>query len=126
MRATDEEIRQRGLQQPDTADMRNKVAGKATAARAVQAVRDLGAKILTKVGPAQRADAIKRGAEAIWGTDPEFRTYQDSPDGIGRHAGGGTAGLTGQRCRCEGPVAADGAGCLPGHEGEQRSQVVTH
>ena len=73
-----DEIRAIGAGQPDTADMRNKEAGKKTAAIAVKAVRDLGAGIFTKVGPAQRIDAIKRGAEAIWGTDPEFRTYQDS------------------------------------------------
>ena len=78
VRATDAEIRARGLQQPDTADMRNKEAGKRTAARAVDAVRDLGSRIITKVGPAQRVDAIKRGAEAVFGNDPEFRTYQDS------------------------------------------------
>ena len=78
VRATEEEIRARGLKQPDTADMRNKEAGKKTAALAVKAVRDLGSTIITKVGPSQRIDAIARGAEAIWGTDPEFRTYQDS------------------------------------------------
>ena len=73
-----EEIRRLGANQPDTADMRNKQAGKAAAGMAVQAVRDLGARIFTKVGPAQRIESIQRGAEAIWGTDPEFRTYQDS------------------------------------------------
>lgn len=78
VRATDAEIRARGLQQPDTADMRNKEAGKRTAARAVDAVKTIGARVITKVGPAQRMDAIKRGAEAVFGNDPEFRTYQDS------------------------------------------------
>lgn len=72
------EARKIGAAQPPTADMRNKEAGKRTASRAVAAVRDLGAGIITKVGPAQRIEAITRGAEAIWGTDPEFRTYQDS------------------------------------------------
>lgn len=75
---TPTEIRTTGAGQPDTADMRNKAAGKKMAALAVQAVRDLGGRIITKVGPAQRAQAIERGAEAVWGTDPEFRTYQDS------------------------------------------------
>ena len=78
VRATEEEIRAHGLQQPDTADMRNKEAGKRTAARAVEAVQALGSTIITKVGPAQRIDAVKRGAEAVFGNDPEFRTYQDS------------------------------------------------
>lgn len=73
-----DEIRKLGASQPDTADMRNKEAGKKVAARAVTAVRDLGSKIITKIGPAQRADAIKRGTEAVFGSDPEFRTYQDS------------------------------------------------
>lgn len=75
---TPEEIRARGASQPDTADMRNKVAGKKTAAIAVDAVRDLGQKILRRVGPAQRAEAVVRGVEAVFGNDPEFRTYQDS------------------------------------------------
>lgn len=76
--ATDSEIVGRGLTQAPTADMRNKEAGKRTAARAVDAVRTLGEGIITKVGPAQRLDAIKRGAEAVFGNDPQFRTYQDS------------------------------------------------
>ena len=67
-----------GVGQPPTADMRNKEAGKRTAARAVEAVRTLGEGIITKVGPAQRMEAIKRGAEAVFGNDPEFQTYQDS------------------------------------------------
>jgi hypothetical protein len=72
------EARRIGATQAPTADMRNKDAGKRTAARAVDAVRALGESIITKVGPAQRADAIKRGAEAVFGNDPEFQTYQDS------------------------------------------------
>jgi len=72
------EARRIGAQQAPTADMRNKEAGKRTAARAVDAVRKLGSGIISKVGPAQRVDAIKRGAEAVFGNDPEFRTYQDS------------------------------------------------
>lgn len=75
---TPSEIRSLGASQPDTADMRNKQAGKATAAIAVGAVRRLGDGIFTHVGPAQRAAAIERGVEAVFGTDPEFRTYQDS------------------------------------------------
>lgn len=72
------EVAALGAEQPETADMRNKQAGKAAAARAVDAVKTLGEKIITRVGPAQRADAIKRGAEAVFGNDPDFRTYQDS------------------------------------------------
>lgn len=77
-RMTEQEARMPGVEQPDTASMRDKAKAKEVAALAVQAVRDLGARIITKVGPAQRADAIARGAEAVWGTDPEFRTYQDA------------------------------------------------
>lgn len=73
-----EEIRATGASQADTADMRNKQSGKKVAGLAVDAVRKLGDGIFTKIGPAQRVAAIKRGAEAVWGTDPEFRTYQDS------------------------------------------------
>lgn len=73
-----DEIRRSGAGQPATADMRNKAAGKETSNRAVEAVRALGEGIFTKVGPAQRIESMKRGAEAVFGTDPEFRTYQDS------------------------------------------------
>lgn len=72
-----EEIRSSGAGQAPTADMRNKVAMRPAVQRGIQAVRDLGEKIFTKVGPAQRAEAIKRGVEAVFGTDPDFRTYQD-------------------------------------------------
>lgn len=75
---TPDEVRRIGATQPDTADMRNKEAGKRTAARAVDAVRALGGKIITRVGPAQRIEAVKRGVEAVFGNDPEFQTYQDS------------------------------------------------
>ena len=77
-RMTEDEIRASGAGQPDTADMRNKEAGKRTALRAVAAVRALGSRIITRVGPAQRAAAIERGVEAVFGTDPDFRTYQDA------------------------------------------------
>ena len=75
---TPQEIRSEGGQQPDTADMRNKEAGKRVAARAVKAVRAIGDRVITKIGPAQRAEALKRGAAAVFGNDPEFRTYQDA------------------------------------------------
>jgi hypothetical protein len=67
-----------GATQPDTADMRNKAASRATSGRGIEAVKQLGTKIFTKVGPGQRALAVKRGVEAVFGNDPEFRTYQDS------------------------------------------------
>ena len=67
-----------GIQPADTADMRNKVAGRALAKSSINAVEELSKKILTKVGPAQRAQSLVRGAEAVFGNDPEFRTYQDA------------------------------------------------
>lgn len=67
-----------GVQTAPTADMRNKEAAKKPAAHAVDAVRKLGEDIFKNVGPTQRADAIRRGVEAVFGNDPKFRTYQDS------------------------------------------------
>lgn len=61
-----------------TADMRNKKAARERAANTIGAVKEIGDKIIKRVGPAQRLDALKRGAEAVFGNDPEFRTYQDA------------------------------------------------
>lgn len=72
------EVAGRSFRLGPTADMRNKEHGKAAAGRAVDAVRTLGESIITRVGPAQRADAIKRGVGAVFGNDPEFRAYEDS------------------------------------------------
>jgi hypothetical protein len=65
-----------------TADMKNKDANRNTTARAIDAAQELSRKIVRRIGPAQRAEAIKRGAEAVFGTDPEFRTYQDARKSI--------------------------------------------
>jgi len=54
----------------------NKKAGRELVARSIDAVEDLSKQILTRVGPLQRAEALKRGAEAVFGTDPQFQTYQ--------------------------------------------------
>jgi hypothetical protein len=67
-----------GDQPPETADMRNKAAGRELVGKSISAIKTLGDRIITKIGPSQRADAIKRGAEAVFGNDPEFRTYQDA------------------------------------------------
>lgn len=75
---TDAEIRQAGAGQPPTADMRNKVAGRELVAKSITAIKGISDRIITRVGPAQRADAIKRGVEAVFGSDPDFRTYQDA------------------------------------------------
>ena len=75
---TPDEIRGAGAGQPETADMRNKEAGRSLVSKSINAIESLSRSIITKIGPAQRAEAIKRGAEAVFGTDPEFRTYQDA------------------------------------------------
>ena len=67
-----------GVQAAPTADMRNKVEGRKLVKKSIGAIETLSRTIITKVGPAQRAQAIQRGAEAVFGNDPEFRTYQDA------------------------------------------------
>lgn len=64
--------------QAPTADMRNKAAARELVGKSINAIKALGEKVITKIGPAQRADAIKRGVQAVFGSDPEFRTYQDA------------------------------------------------
>jgi hypothetical protein len=63
---------------PPTAEMRNKVQARSLVQTSINAVKAYSDRVLTKVGPAQRVEAIKRGAEAVFGNDPEFRTYQDA------------------------------------------------
>jgi len=66
------------VQPAPTAEMRNKVEGRKLAAKSINSVEQLSQKIITRVGPGQRAAAIARGAEAVFGSDPDFRTYQDA------------------------------------------------
>jgi hypothetical protein len=61
-----------------TASMRDKVEGRKLVGESINAIETLGKDIIANVGPAQRMDAIKRGAEAVFGNDPKFRTYQDA------------------------------------------------
>lgn len=68
----------KGVGLPPTADMRNKTEGRKLVKSSIDSIKAIGDKIITSVGPAQRAEAIKRGAEAVFGTDPTFRTYQDA------------------------------------------------
>ena len=63
---------------PETAEMQNKRSSRELVIRSIDGIRELSKRIITKIGPAQRIDAIKRGAEAVFGNDPEFRTYQDA------------------------------------------------
>lgn len=48
----------------------------------IQLMRALSDRVISRVGPAQRADAIKRGTEAVFGNDPDFRTYTDVREGL--------------------------------------------
>lgn len=61
-----------------TADMRNKVAARQLVKQSIDSIQTLGDTIITKIGPAQRATAAIRGAEAVFGSDPSFRAYQDA------------------------------------------------
>jgi hypothetical protein len=66
------------VQPAPTADMRNKVAARELVAKSIQTIETLGDTIITRIGPGQRAAAIARGASAVFGNDPQFRTYQDA------------------------------------------------
>lgn len=67
-----------GVQAAPTSDMRNKTEGRKLVKSSINAIEKLSKDVITKIGPAQRADAIKRGVEAVFGNDPTFRTYQDA------------------------------------------------
>jgi hypothetical protein len=58
--------------------MRNKQEGRKLVGQSINAIKALSDKLITKVGPSQRADALKRGFDTVFGNDPEFRTYQDA------------------------------------------------
>lgn len=61
-----------------TSEMRNKAEGRKLAMASIAAVKAYSDRVIRRVGPAQRAEAIHRGADAVFGNDPEFRTYQDA------------------------------------------------
>jgi hypothetical protein len=67
-----------GVKPAPTSEMRNKKIGRDLVSKSINAIRPLSENVLTKIGPAQRVEAIKRGASAVFGTDPTFRTYQDA------------------------------------------------
>jgi hypothetical protein len=48
----------------------------------IQLMRALSDRVISRVGPKQRADAIKRGTEAVFGKDPDFRAYTDVREGL--------------------------------------------
>ena len=61
-----------------TAEQRNTEAKRELTTRSINSVRALSSKVITQVGPAQRAQAIREGAEAVLGRNPNWRTYRDS------------------------------------------------
>lgn len=61
-----------------TADMRNKEAARGFVGKSIGAIEQLSQKVITKVGPGQRAQALVRGWDAVMGQDPEYRVYQDA------------------------------------------------
>src|SRR5574341_332318 len=71
-----------GYGQPPTTDTRNKEMARARVGRSIDALQALASRVVTKVGPAQRIEAIKRGAMAAFGSDPEFQTYQDAREAL--------------------------------------------
>ena len=63
---------------PPTSDAKTRGEARNNATRAVDVLQALSGSIITRVGPSQRADAIKRGASAVFGNDPQFRAYDDA------------------------------------------------
>lgn len=61
-----------------TAEMRNRQEARRLVIPAIDEIEKLGGRVITRVGPAQRADATRRGAAAVLGSDPEWRTYRDA------------------------------------------------
>ena len=60
-----------------TADIRNRQDATKSIVPLLKGMRGMSERIISRIGPTQRLDAIKRGAAAVFGNDPEFRTYQD-------------------------------------------------
>jgi hypothetical protein len=67
-----------GVQSPPTAEMRNKGIARNLVKKSLASMKTLSEKVITNIGPSQRAKALKEGAEAVFGMDPTFRTYQDA------------------------------------------------
>lgn len=94
------------VQPAPTAEMRNREAARKLVIPGIDAIEKLSQQVITHIGPAQRADALKRGAAAVFGSDPQYRTYQDA-----RYALAGNLAVAQQGSR---PSDADiKAGFLP-------------
>lgn len=66
------------VKRPPTEEERNMAARREKLLPAIEQMESLGARLITQVGPAQRAQALVRGWDAVLGNDPEYRTYQDA------------------------------------------------
>lgn len=62
---------------PDTAATRDRKERVGGMVPFLKRMRQYSDEIITKVGPEQRLDAIKRGAETVFGQDPDFKVFQD-------------------------------------------------
>lgn len=67
-----------GVMSGPTADMRNKEQARAFVSNSINAIKEFSDRVIQRIGPGQRVDALKRGAEAVFGNDPDFRVYQDA------------------------------------------------
>ena len=72
-----------GLKGKTTAEMKNRQDSLRGLVPTLKNMRAMSDDIIARVGPAQRADAMKRGVEAVFGNDPTFRTYQDFRNSLG-------------------------------------------
>ena len=65
-----------------TAEMRNRQDSLKGLVPMLRNLRAMSEKIIQRVGPAQRFNATLRGLEAVAGSDPDFRVYQDFRGGL--------------------------------------------
>lgn len=79
------EPRRQGLELPlpPTAKQREIAGSRKDMSTKIDALQSLSNRILTRVGPAQRAEAILRGAKTVFGSDPEFKSYEDLRQAMG-------------------------------------------
>lgn len=72
-----------GIKPKPTAEMQNRQDALKGLVPMLKNLKGLSETIITRVGPGQRAEAAKRGLEAMAGNDPEFRVYQDFRAALG-------------------------------------------
>jgi hypothetical protein len=74
-----------GLELPSepTAGMRERESARAEMLPKMDALQAAAGEIITRIGPEQRLNATARGVAAVFGSDPDFRTYQDAKAAYG-------------------------------------------